>query len=72
MVALLLVSSCTQQSEGDTRVYVTKSGSKYHTGECEHLGKSKVPIKLSDAIVEGYMPCQKCRARQINLQRIHH
>ncbi len=41
-------------------VYVTKTGTKYHDGECLYLEKSKIPLKLSEAIERGYSPCKVC------------
>lgn len=41
-------------------VYVTNTGSKYHSGGCQYLRKSQIPIKKSDAINQGYSPCSKC------------
>jgi DNA/RNA endonuclease G (NUC1) len=42
-------------------VYITKTGEKYHTATCSYLGKSKIPIYLSDAICQGYTPCSRCK-----------
>jgi hypothetical protein len=41
-------------------VYITDTGSKYHTGDCRYLRKSKHPISLSDAKAQGYGPCKVC------------
>jgi micrococcal nuclease len=41
-------------------VYITKTGSKYHQGNCSYLSKSKIPISLKDAVARGYMPCSRC------------
>lgn len=51
------ITSATQEDE---IVYVTKSGSKYHTETCSSLRKSKIPIKLKDACARGYSPCSRC------------
>jgi hypothetical protein len=40
-------------------VYITKTGSKYHEGTCRYLSKSKIPIKLAEAIIE-YSACSVC------------
>ena len=42
--------------DGETTVYVTKSGSKYHTESCRW---GNIPISLSDAR-ERYSPCSQC------------
>lgn len=43
----------------DPTVYVTDTGSKYHTAGCSYL-KSKHEIRLSVAIDMGYTPCSRC------------
>lgn len=43
----------------ETIVYVTKTGSKYHSAGCQYLSKSSIPISLSDARA-SYSPCSKC------------
>ncbi|WP_459195688.1 ComEC/Rec2 family competence protein [Wukongibacter baidiensis] len=42
-------------------VYVTETGKKYHTGGCGYLKKSKIPINLTDAKIQGYTPCSRCK-----------
>ena len=42
-------------------VYITKSGSKYHTTSCSYLSKSKISIDLGEAIEKGYTPCSRCK-----------
>lgn len=49
----------TSQDQDDI-VYITKSGSKYHTEDCIYLKKSKIPILREQAIREGKQPCSKC------------
>jgi hypothetical protein len=43
----------------DTTVYITKTGTHYHSEGCRHLAKSKIPIPLSWA-VSAYTACQHC------------
>lgn len=43
-------------------VYITNSGSKYHTATCGMLKKSKIAIGRDKAIAEGYEPCKRCKA----------
>ncbi len=45
---------------GDATVYITKTGKKYHADGCRSLRKSKIPISKSDAIAQGYTPCEIC------------
>ena len=41
-------------------VYVTSSGSKYHSSSsCSNM-KSPISTSLSTAIASGYAPCSKC------------
>lgn len=44
----------------DDIVYITKSGSKYHTEDCIYLKKSKIPVLLKQALREGKQPCSRC------------
>lgn len=41
-------------------VYVTKTGTKYHSAECLYLEKSRIPLKLEEALVRKYLPCKVC------------
>ena len=45
---------------GNTIVYVTKYGKKYHKIDCQYLYSSCIEIELADAIERGYTPCSKC------------
>ncbi|MGA2915797.1 MAG: thermonuclease family protein [Sedimentisphaerales bacterium] len=47
----------------DIIVYVTKSGTKYHSLGCRFLGKSSIPMKLKEAKVK-YSPCSVCKPPQ--------
>lgn len=42
-------------------VYITKTGSKYHTADCRYLKKSKIKITKADAIEQGYTACKVCK-----------
>jgi methylphosphotriester-DNA--protein-cysteine methyltransferase len=46
---------------GDTIVYVTKTGAKYHRAGCRSLAKSQIPMKLRDAVAKGYTACAICK-----------
>jgi hypothetical protein len=61
LVVLLsaLASSAPQDVSGDTTVYVTKTGTKYHRATCSSLSKSKIPMALRDA-AKSYQPCKRC------------
>ncbi|QDV23465.1 thermonuclease family protein [Aureliella helgolandensis] len=45
--------------ETDVTVYLTKTGTHYHSSGCRHLSKSKIPVPLSRA-TSAYTPCQHC------------
>ncbi|HUT05011.1 MAG TPA: thermonuclease family protein [bacterium] len=44
-----------------TTVYITRTGSKYHRGNCRYLRTSKIPISLAEAKRMGYTPCKVCK-----------
>lgn len=50
-------SSSSDQSE---TVYVTNTGSKYHSASCRYLKKSQIPMSLSEAKRQGYTACSVC------------
>ena len=55
----LLFIACTA-SEAQT-VYITRTGAKYHAGDCRYLHSSKIPIALKEARDRGYTACSVCR-----------
>lgn len=42
-------------------VYITKTGTKYHSEGCRYLSKSKIAIDLADAIAKGCEACSVCK-----------
>jgi endonuclease YncB( thermonuclease family) len=48
----------------DPIVYVTETGKKYHRKGCQHLRKSCIPLRLSQAKQRGYTPCARCKPPQ--------
>lgn len=44
----------------DQIVYVTKTGAKYHLATCRSLAKSKIAMKLGEA-VKKYGACAICK-----------
>ena len=48
-------------TDDDPIVYITETGTKYHRDGCQFLKKSKIPIKKSEAIKQGYTPCSVCK-----------
>ncbi len=41
-------------------VYVTKTGSKYHTDKCRYYHDNCVKLSKEDAEANGYEPCESC------------
>lgn len=52
-----------QQASEDPIVYITNSGSKYHTSSCRTLKKSKIEKHLSE-VKGSYEPCGICNPPQ--------
>lgn len=59
-VAVVAAAPTAQPADSNVIVYITKSGSKYHSAGCEYLSKSCIPITLTEAKAKGYTPCSKC------------
>ena len=62
VIAKLAINDTSQAQEqelGKTTVFVTKTGSKYHSDGCRYLSRSKIPISLENA-VKTYSPCSVC------------
>ncbi|GHV92335.1 hypothetical protein AGMMS50268_28380 [Spirochaetia bacterium] len=62
-LSVLVIGGCflLQGAAGDTRVYVTNSGKKYHRENCSSLRRSKIEVSLLDAVKSGYGPCTSCK-----------
>lgn len=45
----------------DVTVYVTKTGEKYHRGDCSYLSRSKISISKEKAVAAGYGACSRCK-----------
>lgn len=60
MVGCLLLVCAASPASADTTVYITRTGSKYHTSSCQHLAASCIEISLADAVAGGYTPCKVC------------
>lgn len=48
-----------------TVVYITRTGQKYHRGNCRYLRKSRIPVYLDYARV-GYEPCKVCKPSELD------
>lgn len=60
-VSAIASPNTTPLVSGDTIVYVTRTGSKYHRDGCSSLSRSKIEITLKEAVEEGYEPCKRCK-----------
>ena len=49
-----------KSADENTTVYVTKTGKKYHRGDCEWLYSSRIPVTLKEAKARGYGACKVC------------
>jgi micrococcal nuclease len=55
------------QDAGETAaVYVTNSGEKYHRENCRSLRRSKIALRLEDAVKSGYEPCALCNPPRLS------
>ena len=48
----------------DERVYITRTGKKYHRERCSSLRRSKIPISLVEAKERNFGPCGRCNPPQ--------
>jgi micrococcal nuclease len=55
-----------QAAGGETTVYVTNSGEKYHREDCRSLRRSKIALPLEDAVKSGYGPCSICKPPELS------
>ncbi len=60
------VAKSTATTNGNTTVYTTKTGKKYHSDGCQSLGQSKIETTLQNAVDKGYEPCKKCNPPKLN------
>lgn len=51
---------------GDTIVYVTRTGECYHRDGCSYL-KSKIEMTLEEAVISGYRACSRCCPPSLDL-----
>ena len=56
----LAVTAYAVTASGDTIVYRTASGSKYHMEDCSSLKGNGIEITLAEAVEKKLEPCSKC------------
>lgn len=70
LVLLILASTISPvfadtRDNGDTIVYITATGTKYHRGSCGYL-RSRYELTLREAVTRGYTPCSRCAPPRFN------
>jgi len=55
----MIAQEKTNETNDDITVYITKTGSKYHSENCSYLNGNGISKKLSE-VKEKYSPCSKC------------
>ena len=61
LILALAITAYAATAAGDTLVYRTASGKKYHLMTCSQLnGKDSLEITLEEAVKAGLEPCSKC------------
>ena len=53
-------NAVSQNDNQSYTVYITNTGSKYHSNGCQYLKKSKIAISKDKAVAQGYTPSSKC------------
>lgn len=57
---VVLLCPVAYAASGDTTVYITRTGERYHDAGCRYLSKSCIEITLQAAVDGGYTPCKVC------------
>ena len=59
-----------KESSDSDEVFITKSGSKYHTANCHSIkNRDKRSISLSDAQGKSLKPCRRCMSKGKKLSK---
>jgi methylphosphotriester-DNA--protein-cysteine methyltransferase len=61
IVLIGLIAAAGYAASGDTTVYITKTGEKYHTERCTSVKNSKIAISLAAAVTRGFEACKRCK-----------
>lgn len=48
--------------EEEVKVYVTKTGTKFHKANCKSLSKSKIEKEFKEVMLSNYEPCNNCHS----------
>ena len=57
---LVFITIAAFAASADTIVYITKTGTMYHSANCSTLRQSKIQITLGAAIKKGLTRCSRC------------
>lgn len=60
-LSLLMLAAQAQKPSQESKVFMTKTGTKYHRDGCRYLKKSKIEITLADAKKKHLQPCSVCK-----------
>ena len=52
----------TVQTKEVVKVYVTKTGKKFHKENCKSLSKSKIEKDFKEVMLSNYEPCNNCHS----------
>lgn len=55
----VLVTGCTETEA--QKVFITRTGEKYHRKSCGYLKYSSIELELREAKKNGYTPCSVCK-----------
>jgi len=56
-------------AQEDATVYVTKTGSKYHSAGCSYLSRSSIEMKLAQ-VGTRYTPCSRCNPPTVSSAKV--
>lgn len=60
LIFVVLLCPVAYAASGDTVVYITRTGERYHDAGCQYLSKSCIETTLQAAVNGGYTPCKVC------------
>jgi hypothetical protein len=61
VIAAVGVSPTMQPLSGSTKVYIAKTGTKYHRSNCRYVKRSKIRKTLSWVKAHHYAACKVCK-----------
>jgi len=61
VILLVFIAAAVFSVPASTLVYITKTGEKYHRGNCSYLSRSKIETTLGSAVSRGYGACSRCK-----------